>query len=141
MTKRILKNEFLQIEYLTNSLRVTGLIPTGKPNMLADLSDFTPIPTPYGDFHFQGGHRLWHSPEAMPRTYIPDSPVTVTELTGSVLLEAQTEPGTGIRKKINIRLAPDKPSVKLTHTLVNEGSTVYDIVSFKMRIAYDKGLD
>jgi hypothetical protein len=120
--KQILKNDFLQIEYLTNSLRITGLTPAGKPNLLADLSDLAPISTPYGEFYFHGGHRLWHAPEAMPRTYIPDAgELRITELTNGVFLEARTEPGTGIRKQIEIILAPDSPSVRLTHTLVNDG--------------------
>jgi len=38
MNKRALKNDFLQIEYLTDSLRIMGLIPAGKPNLLADIS-------------------------------------------------------------------------------------------------------
>ena len=70
MSKRILKNDFLEIEYLTDSLHIVGLYSAGKPNLMADVSSLPPIPTPYGDFHFHGGHRLWHSPEAMPRTYI-----------------------------------------------------------------------
>lgn len=121
MNKRILENDFLQIEYLTDSLRIIGLSPAGKPNLLADLSDYPPVATPYGDFYFRGGHRLWHSPEAMPRTYIPDSDITVTEITEGVILETQTEQGTGIRKRIEIQLAKDKPSVTLTHTLTNDG--------------------
>ena len=122
MNKRTLKNDFLQIEYLTTSLRVTGLLPAGKSNMLADLSNLPPLPTPYGDFHFHGGHRLWHAPEAMPRTYIPDiGKIAITDLSDGVMLETQTEPGTGIRKRIEIRLAADKPSVALTHTLINDG--------------------
>ena len=122
MGKQILKNDFLQIEYLTNSLRITGLTPAGKSNLLADLSDLAPIPTPYGEFYFHGGHRLWHAPESMPRTYIPDSgELRMTELANGVFLEARTEPGTGIRKQIEIILAPDTPSVRLTHTLINDG--------------------
>jgi hypothetical protein len=121
MNTGILKNNFLQIEYLTGSLRIMGLTPAGKPNLLADLSDFPPIPTPYGDYHFHGGHRLWHAPEAMPRTYIPDTDVTITDLSNEEILLAQTEPGTGIRKRIEIRLASDRPSVILTHTLINNG--------------------
>jgi hypothetical protein len=119
--QRILKNEFLQIEYRTDALRILGLTPAGKTNLLADMSDAASIPTPYGDFRFFGGHRLWHSPEAMPRTYIPDSPVTITELPDGVILESQTEPGTGIRKRIEIHLAFDGPSLVLTHTLINDG--------------------
>jgi hypothetical protein len=86
------------------------------------LSTLPPIPTPYGDFHFQGGHRLWHSPEALPRTYIPDiGELKITNLPEGVVLESPTEPGTGIRKRIEIRLAADKPSATLTHTLINDG--------------------
>jgi hypothetical protein len=121
MSKHTLKNNFFTIEYLTDALRIIGLTPAGKTNLLADMSDNPPISTPYGDFRFVGGHRLWHSPEAMPRTYIPDSPVMVAELPDGVILDAQTEPGTGIRKRIEIRLAPDNPSVTITHTLINEG--------------------
>lgn len=122
MNKRVLKNEFLKIEYLTSSQRIIGLIPAGKPNMLADLDDLPAIPTPYGDFYFHGGHRLWHSPEAMPRTYIPDEgSLTITDLSDGVVLESQTEPGTGIRKRIEIRLIPNKPSITLKHTLINDG--------------------
>ncbi len=121
MKQRVLKNKFLKLEYLTTSLRVTGLFIPGKPNLLADVTDMPSVPTPYGDYHFIGGHRLWHAPEALPRSYIPDGEVSITDLPDGVILESKPEPGTGIRKRIEIRLAADKPSVTLTHTLVNNG--------------------
>jgi hypothetical protein len=121
MLTSVLKNDFLEVEYITDALRITGLTPTGKTNLLADLSHLSAVPTPFGDFLFRGGHRLWHSPEAMPRTYIPDTPVTITQLPDGVLLTSQTEPGTGIRKQIEIHLAPDKPSIIFTHILINDG--------------------
>jgi hypothetical protein len=122
MNKRSLKNKFLQVEYLTNSLRVSGIIPAGKPNLLVDLSDLAPVPTPYGDYYFHGGHRLWHAPEVMPRTYIPDNgEISITDITDGVVLEGKTEPGSGIRKRIEIRLAADKPTVVLKHTIINDG--------------------
>lgn len=119
--QHVLKNDFLQINYRTDALRIMELIPAGKTNLLANISDALPIPTPYGDFHFHGGHRLWHSPEAIPRTYIPDSPVTITDLPNGVILESKTEPGTCIRKRIEMSLASDQPSLTLTHTLINDG--------------------
>jgi hypothetical protein len=122
LEKRILKNGFLELEYLTGSLRISGLTPAGKTNLLADLGDLAPVPTPYGDFYFRGGHRLWHAPESMPRTYIPDpGELKITELTNGVFLEERIEPGTGIRKQIEILLDPGSPTVRLTHTMVNEG--------------------
>ncbi len=121
MHKHILKNDFLQIEYMTDALRITGLTPAGKLNLLADLGDFS-VPTPYGDYYFRGGHRLWHAPEAMPRTYIPDTgDLKITDQPDGVILEAQTESGTGIRKRIEIQLASDRLAVMLTHTLINDG--------------------
>lgn len=122
MNKRVLKNDFLEIEYLTHSLRISGLTPKGKKNLLVDLAPETPISTPYGDFYFRGGHRLWHAPEAMPRTYVPDTgELKIIDLHSGVLLETQTEPGTGIRKRIDIGLASDAPTITLTHTLINDG--------------------
>ena len=122
MNKRALKNDFLQIEYFTASQRIMWLSLAGKPNMLADISGAPPIQTPWGEFHFRGGHRLWHAPEAMPRTYAPDTgEMIITDLPDGVILETQTEPGTGIRKRIEIHLATDKPSVRLKHTLINDG--------------------
>ena len=67
-----------------------------------------PASTPYGDYYFRGGHRIWHAPEAMPRTYIPDGELQITELPDGVLLESPTEPGTGIRKQIKLQQAPTK---------------------------------
>ena len=122
MKTHTLSNNYLELEYLTDSLRIVGLIPKGKMNLFVDLSHLPPIPTPYGDFHFRGGHRLWHAPESMPRTYAPDiGPLTITDLDDGVTLETPTEPETGIRKRIEIRLATDSPSLTLTHTLINDG--------------------
>ena len=124
MNKRTLENEFLQVEYMTTSQWVTGLSLTSgsRANLFVDLSALSPISTPYGDYYLHGGHRLWHSPEAMPRSYIPDDGgVLVTDRPGGVVLEGKTEPGTGIRKQMEISLAKGRPTVTLTHTLINDG--------------------
>lgn len=122
MDKHILKNDFLQVEYLTNPLRIVGLQPVGKHNLLADLSNDPPIPTPYGDFHFHGGHRLWHAPEAMPRTYIPDREgAAVSEIPKGVRIEMPAEPWTHIAKSIEIQLNHDQPQIILRHELRNDG--------------------
>jgi hypothetical protein len=122
MNKQILKNDFLQLEYLPDSARITGFMPAGKSNLLADLPDFHPIPTPYGDFHFRGGHRLWHSPEAMPRTYMPDNEGgTAGELPDGVRMEMPAEPWTNIAKAIEIRLNPGRPQLTVRHEMRNDG--------------------
>jgi len=111
----------IELEYLeTGGPRITSLKFKGSTNLFADIS--RSVPTPWGDFHFMGGHRLWHSPESKPRTYVPDEDgLTVEKLTDGLLLKGKVEPGTGIRKSIEIHLEKESSTVKLTHFLTNEG--------------------
>jgi hypothetical protein len=67
-----------------------------------------------------GGHRLWHAPEAQPRTYYVDTePVLVQEIPGGLIVTQKPEPTTGMQKQIEIVLTPDKPEVQLKHVLIN----------------------
>ena len=50
-----LENSFVKLEYLAHSARIVRFSSKGKPNMFADLG-LTPVPTPYGNFFFRGGH-------------------------------------------------------------------------------------
>jgi hypothetical protein len=122
LSTRTLAAGSLELEYLdTAGPRIVGLRYKGSANLLASVPEIS-IPTPYGDYHYMGGHRLWYAPEAMPRSYVPDNDgVTVSELPGGVKLQGRQEIGTGIRKSIEIHLYPDHSQVSLKHTLVNEG--------------------
>jgi len=67
-----------------------------------------------------GGHRLWHAPEAIPRTYYPDlDPVLIQETEGGLIATQKPEPTTGLQKQIEINMAKDRPEVQLTHRLIN----------------------
>ena len=67
-----------------------------------------------------GGHRLWHAPEVNPRSYCPDNDsIKAEEHAGFLRLIQPTEPPTGIQKEMDIRLAPDKAYVTVTHRLRN----------------------
>jgi len=67
-----------------------------------------------------GGHRLWHAPESITRTYYPDlEPVHVQAIENGIILTQKPEPTTGIQKQIQIILSPDEPEVQLTHHLIN----------------------
>src|SRR5690242_2955987 len=109
-----LDNGFLRLEYLTDvGPRIARLFP-GKSdnNLLAELPE-AERPTPFGSFQLMGGHRLWHSPEVFPRTYIPDQPVKVETLSDGIRLGASTEPSTGVVKTIDIHLAAKAPMVTI----------------------------
>ena len=74
-----------------------------------------------------GGHRLWHAPEEMPRTYIPDNDPVAYSWNGRTLkLTQDTEVETGIQKEIEITLAPRRNRVKLIHRLINRNLWAID---------------
>ena len=102
--------------------RVISLRLSGGDNIFAELPDFK-AELPDGEkFHFYGGHRLWHAPESMPRTYIPDDePVDIVPTQNGLLITQQVEVQTGIEKSIQISLVEDKPQVIVHHILTNKG--------------------
>lgn len=72
-----------------------------------------------------GGHRLWHAPEAKPRTYSLDNfPITYQEVEQGVRL-VQPVDGAGIQKSITITLDEANPKVHLRHELLNH--TAWDV--------------
>ncbi len=121
---RSLTNGRLNLEYLDEAgPRIVHLSRAGTDeNLMAEVPDIG-IPTAYGTFRLYGGHRLWHSPEAMPRSYVPDDGGCIAELIpDGVLLSGPVETPTGIKKSLRVQLAPDRAAVTVTHRLENCGS-------------------
>ncbi len=120
---RGISNKHLRLEFLAEAgPRIVRLMPNGSDeNLLAEVPDLK-WNTPYGDYFIWGGHRLWHAPEALPRTYIPDDGgLKIEELEGGVRL-SRLEAPTGIHKSIEIHLHSERPAVKLVHSLRNDGT-------------------
>jgi len=67
-----------------------------------------------------GGHRLWHAPEVMPRTYFPDNFPVKYSWDGKMLkLMQDKENTTGISKEIEITMDPGRDQIRILHRLVN----------------------
>ncbi|MBR0459464.1 MAG: hypothetical protein IJJ26_09520 [Victivallales bacterium] len=100
--------------------RVIGAFIGDSKNLFVELPN-EPMPGLDNDYRQYGGHRLWHSPEATPRSYLPDNePPKVSQLKDGLLFESKTEPESGIQKSIEITRGP-KGSFVVTHILVNNG--------------------
>jgi len=100
--------------------RIISLRFNGGDNLFAELPDFVTERPDGKIYHFYGGHRLWHAPENMPRTYVPDDgPVDVIPTNKSLSVMQQVETETGIEKSIRISLVDDKPQVIIQHMLIN----------------------
>jgi hypothetical protein len=128
----VVENQYLQLESLANSARIVRFSLKGKSNLFADLGH-APMQTPFGDYYFRGGHRLWHAPEAMPRTYIPDNEgATVRNIADGIRIEMPPESWTHIAKSIEIRLNPDRREVILQHELCNEGAWTVELAPWAL---------
>lgn len=102
--------------------RVISLRFNGGDNLFAELSDFVTRRPDGETFHFYGGHRLWHAPENMPRTYIQDDgPVNIVPTRNGLSVTQPVETQSGIEKSILISLVEEKPQVIVRHTLTNRG--------------------
>ena len=73
--------------------------------------------------HGFSGHRLWHAPEAFPRSYVSDDrPVEFTQHTKFFSLTQSPEKETGIQKEMDISINPEKNHLTVVHRLYNRGA-------------------
>ncbi len=119
----IITNQHLTLEFLSQAgpRLVRLFLGESRLNLLKEQPGLA-LTTPYGDYHFIGGHRLWHAPEAMPRSYIPDDAgLKVEQIQQGVRVSGPVEGPTSIQKSIEICLHPNRPGLTLTHILQNQG--------------------
>jgi hypothetical protein len=73
----------------------------------------------YLGLYLRGGHRLWHAPEDLVDTYLPDDEtLTVKALKKGALFIQPIEKKTGLQKSIQVELLKND-TVKVTHVLKN----------------------
>ena len=112
----------------------------GGENMLAELGPEALMNTLFGDWHPWGGHRLWHAPEVMPRTYYPDDrPIKAEPGQNSIRLIEPVEPPTGIQKEMLIKLDAKGSRVTIEHKLTNKGLWPVDLAVWALTIVNGGG--
>jgi hypothetical protein len=93
----------------------------GKENEMCEIQSMLGM-TGGDEWRMYGGHRLWHSPEAQPRTYEPDNfPVHWEEIPGGIRTVQDAEKRTHIKKEMEIVLSTDGSMVQILHRIVNKG--------------------
>jgi hypothetical protein len=87
------------------------------------------------EWRIYGGHRLWHAPEADPRTYFPDNlPVHLEPRAGFVRLIQPTETTTGIQKEMDVHLSPSEAQVGVTHRLRNTNPWAVELAPWALSV-------
>jgi len=109
----------------------------GGPNALGELGpDAMSFKTELGTWRPYGGHRLWHAPEASPRSYCPDNdPVLADELDElTVRFTQMEEQVTGIQKELVISMDDAGTGVTVVHTLTNNGIWPVELAPWALTI-------
>jgi hypothetical protein len=92
-----------------------------------------------GSWKIYGGHRLWTSPEEMPRTYYPDNDeVTMETLSDGVVLRAPVERFTNVQKEIRIAFIDDK--VHVNHGVRNMGAWPIELAAWALSVMKTGGV-
>lgn len=117
-----LANERIEVIATTDvGPRIIHLSLPGGENMFGVMPDQAGL-TGGDEWRIYGGHRLWHAPEAKPRSYYPDNAPVLAEVEGDTLrLIPPEETTTGIQKEMVISLVGDHPHVRVRHVLENRG--------------------
>lgn len=86
----------------------------------------------YYGFFLRGGHRLWHAPEDLVRSYQPDDdPLKVKTTAKGVTLTPPLETLTGLQKGMSVEFIGDR-TVKVTHTLTNRGLWAVEVAPWAL---------
>ncbi|MBN1313520.1 MAG: hypothetical protein JXB30_19090 [Anaerolineae bacterium] len=120
--------------------RIISLSLPGGPNELYEVE--ADRGTTGGDeYRFYGGHRLWHAPEIVPRTYSPDNqPVQVEELERGLRLTAPVEASTGMQKQMEITMDEEAASVRVAHRLTNLGQWAVEFAPWAVTMCAPGGI-
>lgn len=74
-------------------------------------------------WYIYGGHRLWTSPEASPRTYYPDNePVHVTLTENGAIFVPPVQKWNQYQYAIEVSMAENSTNVTVKHSLTNHGA-------------------
>lgn len=114
----------------------------GGENTFAELGPGAVVKHELGEWHPWGGHRLWHAPEVLPRSYVPDNGPVTSEVVGdnAVRVAPPLETATGIQKEMLISLDADGTRVTVTHKLTNKGLWPIELAPWALTIVKGGGV-
>lgn len=94
-------------------------------------------------WQMRGGHRLWHAPEDLKRTYeLDNAPIAWKQLaSGGIRLTQTVEPLTGIQKELDITLDASGTGVKVVHRLRNTNLWEIDLAPWALSVMAPGGTE
>jgi hypothetical protein len=107
--------------------RIIHLSRIGMENMMFEDLDKSPLGEKQDAYSetlkLCGGHRLWISPEILPRCYYPDSkPVEFEATENGGIFTAPVEEFNNIQKSVQVSVLDGEPVATISHTVKNVGA-------------------
>jgi len=94
-----------------------------------------------GYWHIYGGHRLWTSPEAMPRSYYPDNePVNYTVIPNGVRLTPPPQAWNELQMEMEVTIT-DNGIVNVAHKITNIGAWEAEFAAWALTVMKIGGLE
>lgn len=94
------------------------------------------------EWKIYGGHRVWHSPEASPRSYPADNfPIDYSIKDNVVTLTPPAEDFSRTQKEMVITLSEDSPRVTVEHRITNTGAWDVDLAVWALTVTANGGLE
>jgi hypothetical protein len=95
-----------------------------------------------GEWRLMGGHRLWHSPEGDPRSYVPDNdPVEWSQVEGGIKVSQRIEPWVQTKKEMEITLSSSSNKVRVVHRLTNKNAWPIEVSAWALSVMAVGGLE
>jgi len=97
----------------------------------------------YGSpWYLYGGHRLWTSPEASPRTYYADNdPVDYSFIPDGAIFTQKIQKTNQIQCQIAVSLSPDSSDVKICHRITNRNAWNIEFAIWALSVMSQGGLE
>jgi len=119
--------------------RIIGGFLNGGKNLFRVMPN-EPLANCKTGFKLYGGHRLWHSPEMMPRTYAPDNtPVKVQETCDGIEFNSGIEELTGIEKTLTVE-ALGNERFRIVHRLINRNAWKIEVAPWALSVMAQGGM-
>ena len=121
--------------------RIIHFSKKGSKNILAEnVKEETALPDGRS-YKVYGGHRLSHSPESFPRSYIPDNDplMKYEKLDCGIRLYQNVEEWTQIQKIMEICMLPNR--IKVTNKLLNKGAWPIKVSVWPITVVSPDGLE
>jgi hypothetical protein len=136
---KITNGEVEIVAALEFGIRILHFGVAGGSNVFC-LAPDVKVPAGGKQWSIYGGHRLWASPEEMPKTYFPDDkPVSYEADKESVIIKQPLDEWANIEKEITLSVSGRK--VKLLHRITNRNGCPVELAAWAISVMAPGGIE